>query len=88
MHQEAGTLLNHPHGEAIVEGHARKGQVDVALLEMRHDQLVDEMEKRGFNHDSPFEYDISEYEDMGDIDVDEKIADLRERCDDCAARMD
>lgn len=88
MHQEAGTLLNHPHGEAIVDGHAEAGQVKLSLLEPRHDELVEEMERRGFNHDSPFDYDLSEYDDRGYIDESENLGDLYGRCDDCAERID
>lgn len=87
MHQEAGTLLNHPHGRAIVDGHAEKGQVKVSLLEPRHDTLADELERRGFNHDSPFEYDLSDYDDRGYIDKQANLEDLRDRCVDCAARI-
>lgn len=88
MHQEAGTLLNHPHGDAIVDGHAKKGQVRVSLLEPRHDVLVNEMNRRGMNHDSPFEYDLSECADRGYVNPFENLLDLYARCDDCADRID
>jgi len=56
IHQEAGTLENHPYGESIVKGHYRLGQVDTTKLQDRHDEVVEELENRGFNHDSPLEY--------------------------------
>lgn len=87
MHQEAGTLLNHPHGEAIVDGHAKKGQVDVSQIEPRHDELARELIRRGYNHESPFDYDLSDYEDRGEIDRDANLRDLRNRCDECASRI-
>jgi hypothetical protein len=87
MHQEAGTLVNHPHGEAVVDGHAEKGQVKLSLLEPRHDELVVEMERRGLNHDSPFDYDLSDYDDRGYIDKQANLEDLRSRCEACAERI-
>lgn len=88
MHQEAGTLANHPHGEAVVDGHARLGQVQLSLLEREHERAAREMVCRGFEHDSPFDYDLSEYEDMGYVDRQYNLVDLYTRCDDCAERID
>lgn len=88
MHQEAGTLVNHPHGEAVVNGHARLGQFQLSLCEQRHDELVDEMVSRGMNHDSPFDHDLSEYDDVGYVDRHYNLVDLYNRCEDCAARID
>ena len=34
MHQEVGTWKRHPHGEAVVEGHTKKGQVEPRLLDV------------------------------------------------------
>jgi len=86
MHQEGGTLLNHPHGEAVVMGHAKLGQVDTELLERRHEALVMEMERRGMDHSSPWEYDIDD--SLGFTDPYANFAELYNRCDDCAARID
>jgi len=88
MHQEAGTLCNHPHGEAIVDGHARRGQFQLSRCEQRHDELVKEMVCRGMQHDSPFEYDLSEYEDTGYVDRYYNLVDLYTRCGECADRID
>ncbi len=83
MHQEVGQIR--AGNLASVEGHARAGQVDTALLQERHDELVDEMARRGFNHDSPLDYD--DELDLGHIDVEENLADLSERCEDCRERI-
>lgn len=85
MHQEVGTLRNHPHGRAIVEGHAERGQVDTRKLQERHDELVEEMERRGFEHDSPLAYEDELA--LGTIDVAANREDLAERCDACRERM-
>lgn len=85
VHQLVGTLENHDHGQAIAEGHAERGQVDTSLLQVRHDALAQEMERRDYAHDSPMTY-VDEA-DLGSVDVRESAADLRERCEDCAERM-
>ncbi len=81
-HQLVGTILNHPHGEAIAGGHAEKGNIDTSRLEERHEELAEEMEQRGFNHDSPLEYEGPSF-GVGSIDVSHNLADLVDRCADC-----
>lgn len=85
MHQEAGTIENHPHGEAVVKGHAEKEQVDTSLIKERHDELVDEMERRGMNHDSPLDYRDSL--GLGSIDIEKNLEELAGRCEDCRERI-
>ncbi|UPM44211.1 pyrimidine dimer DNA glycosylase/endonuclease V [Halocatena salina] len=84
-HQLVGTILNHPYGEAIAAGHAEKGNIDTSRLEERHDELAEEMERRGFNHESPLEYDGPAF-GIGAIDVDHNRSDLLNRCDECEDR--
>ena len=84
-HQLVGTIYNHPHGEAIAEGHAEKGNIDTTRLEERHTQLVAEMERRDMNHDSPLAYDGHTY-GIGAIDLEVNRTDLLDRCEDCASR--
>jgi len=38
-------------------GHAARGQIDLTKLRWWHDRLADEMERRGYEHDSPMDYD-------------------------------
>jgi hypothetical protein len=84
MHQEVG-LIRAGH-LAAVEGHADHGQVDTALLQERHDTLVDEMERRGYTHDSPMDYD----DDLGLGAVDPACnrEELRDRCAACRERIE
>lgn len=86
MHQAVGTLRNHPHGEAIVRGHAENQQVDTARIQARHDELAEELERRGLTHDSPLEYDDTH--DLGDIDPERNRRALGERCADCRRRIE
>jgi len=85
-HQEVGTLLNHPHGQAIVEGHVKKGQVVLSQIAQRHDLLVEKMIARGMNHNSPLDCtDLQENELYGVDNNDKEYnrEDLNERCEDC-----
>jgi hypothetical protein len=45
------------------------------------------MQRRGLNHDSPFDYDLSGYDDRGYIDKQANLEDLRSRCEACAERI-
>jgi hypothetical protein len=85
-HQLVGTIRNHPHGETIATGHAEKGNIDTSQIEKRHAELVREMEQRGFNHDSPLEYDGPDF-GVGAIDTDHNLSDLLGRCSDCEDRF-
>lgn len=88
LHKLVGGIRNHAHGEAIADGQAEKGNVDTSRIEERHVKLADELERRGYEHDSPLKYGDDEYQaGVGSIDVENNRRDLAERCDDCAVRM-
>lgn len=81
----------HKHRHNFVKGHSiegRRGQIDPAKMEERHDELAAEMLRRGFNHRSPFtQPDLSAYDLSGHgVDVDRSLADLIERCPECRER--
>jgi hypothetical protein len=76
-----------------------RGYVDNNLLEMqalssRHDTLVKEMRRRGYNHQSPFDSETYEaffptYDDYtrnSKVDVKPSLEDLLARCEECAQR--
>jgi hypothetical protein len=86
MHQVAGTIEHHPHGEAIAEGHAERQQVDTSLIGRRHDELAAELQRRGMDHDSPLDYE--DELDLGSLDIEANLADLKARCDDCQTRIE
>lgn len=86
LHQEHGTLQNHPHGQAVVRGHWKLGQVSTDQLEERHREVVEEMERRGMVHDSPLHYsDSTGYSvDLLGIPIRQvNRASLFSRCDNC-----
>lgn len=85
LHQEVGTLRNHPHGLAIVKGHAKRKQVDTSLIQDRHEELVQEMENRGFKHNSPLDYE--DELGLGSIDIEDNREELVGRCKYCRRRI-
>lgn len=65
-------------------------QIDPKNMKVRHDELVLEFERRGYNHKSPYEmpdisYLPSKYQNVI-VDIDYNIKDLIERCPDCKER--
>ena len=93
MHMLVGSIKKHPHGEAIAQGHAKKGQINTALIQERHDALAAEMVRRGYDHDSPMEYD--DELDIGkvtasrdpNIEAPDLKTELADRCIECRKRI-
>lgn len=86
MHQVVGTIRNHPHGVAIVRGHADKHQIDTSNIQRRHDELAKEITRRGMDHNSPLKFDDSLQ--LGDIQLADNIELLKDRCADCRQRIE
>lgn len=86
LHQVVGTIRHHPHGEAIVRGHAEKQQLDTSRIRARHDALADELERRGMTHDSPL--DFEDALGLGRVDRRANLVELRARCVACRRRID
>ncbi len=71
-----------------VEGFLRDGLLEPKTLHSRHDELVEEMKRRGYNHKSPLpDVDISHLRD-GKISLTRNIEDLKNRCVECAKRIE
>jgi hypothetical protein len=85
MHMLTAGIRKHPHGEAIAKGHAEKQQVNTSLIQERHDELAEEMERRGMNHDSPLDYE--DELNVGEVDVDRHLQMLADRCGECRERI-
>ena len=83
-HMFMGTIMK----GTSVAGYLRDGLLEPRTLQKRHAELVDEMHKRGYNHKSPLlDVDISHLP-YGKIDIARNIEDLRNRCEECARRID
>jgi len=59
-------------------------------MKLRHDELVEEMIRRGYNHNSPYELPNLSYlpdnQRYAKADLGYNFADLFDRCDDCYQR--
>jgi len=69
-----------------IKGYIKKGLVEVHNISKRHDELKDEMIKRGMNHNS----NLPECElwEEGKVDVDNNIKELIKRCPQCRKRIE
>jgi hypothetical protein len=87
MHQAAGTLANHEHGEAVVRGLAEESPLDTGLIRQRHAELAVELERRGHDHDSPLQgFEDPGVGSFGAADVRANADELALRCAGCRAR--
>jgi len=84
----------HRHRHSFVKGHSiagRRGQIEPDAMQARHDELADEMVRRGYQHKSPYSQpDLSSYsvEDRcGKVDKAKSSSDLADRCRTCRERM-
>ncbi len=86
----------HLHKHNFVKHHSISGRISpIVLIEpqnmkIRHDELVEEMLRRGYNHNSPYELpDLSYLPDnqrCAKADAGYNIADLFDRCSECYQR--
>lgn len=63
-----------------IKGHTSRGQLDTSIISQRHKELE---KYKGWN--SPIDY--NDKLNLGNIDIEENIRDLAERCDDCRKIM-
>jgi len=82
MHMFAGSLVK----GISMKGYIDNGLLDLPLLKERHDELVSEMERRGYNHKSPLEHDyikdhVFSHSTVPDFDY--NVRDLAGRCSEC-----
>jgi hypothetical protein len=66
-------------------------QIEPLNMKIRHDELAEEMIRRGYNHNSPYELpDLSylpEHLLNASVDIDNNIIDLCNRCKECYYRI-
>lgn len=83
----------HKHRHNFVKRHSIKGrispvvQIEVSSMRSRHEELVEEMKRRGYNHNSPYEMPDISYlpKEVLELKVDPEISfkDLACRCSEC-----
>ena len=87
----------HKHKHNFEKGHSIKGRlspvvmVEPAQMEARHDELVQEMLNRGYNHNSPYSLpDLSKYTDdeiNAKVDYNTSLRELCNRCEECKTNI-
>ena len=85
-HMLAGSLNK---GKSL-DGFIKGGFVDVSKLHSRHEELVEEMKDRGYNHNSPLPeivVDIPKNYYVSNVNIEFNIEDLKRRCPDCNKRI-
>lgn len=79
IHKAVGNLR---HSGKWAKSLTQRGFLEPQNFLSRHNELAAEMEKRGFNHNSPL--DISGVKlDIGNVDTKKSVRDLKARCWDC-----
>ena len=91
-HVELHMLLGSLRRGKNIEGFVIGGLVDPQRIFARHQELVAEMTRRGYKHNSPLDEQectalASGYWGRAVIDADANARDLHQRCPDCARRM-
>lgn len=81
MHCFAGAFIQ---GKPLTH-YIKYGFVELHNLHTRHDELRDEMIKRGYHHQSPIPDFITPRE--GHVDSFENLATLKNKCPECKKRM-
>lgn len=66
-------------------------QIEPSSMKTRHDELAAEMERRGYNHRSPYaQPDLShlpKWQQEAKVDKEESLAELYRRCPDCNCKQ-
>lgn len=81
LHMLVGSIKR---GKSL-KGFVEKGLISTPQISTRHDEIVEEMVKRGMNHKSPLPY--TDTLALGEVDPEVSLRDLEDRCSKCRARI-
>lgn len=86
MHMFLGTLRE----GKLINGYINNGLVEVHNIINRHDELAEEMKRREYNHKSPIDYDLMDFDlwEDGCVNSEQNIVELHRRCPDCRERIE
>lgn len=84
-HLETHMFLGSIRKGISIKGYINNGLLEVHNLNKRHDELVEEMIKRGYNHKTPMER-FNSWEE-GIVDSNENLNELQKRCSECKKRI-
>jgi hypothetical protein len=77
LHMFVGTIRK----GVSIDGYVRNGVVEVHNIRKRHEQLVKEMRRRGYQHHTPLSF--SHRRHVGQVNVQVSVRTLRKRCSEC-----
>ena len=86
-HVETHMFVGTMNAAKSLKGYIDKGLIEVDLLESRHEELAKEIERRGYNHNSPLIISplvLVQYEGLGKVDSQNSLDELARRCEECA----
>ena len=66
-----------------LQGYVDNKLIDTSKIQERHEELVAEMLRRGYNHKSPLHYEDKLGVGIGIIKLEESLAELTRRCSAC-----
>ena len=69
-----------------VKGYLKKGLLEVHNLYSRHEELVEEMKRRGYRHCSDVDKKWRTAEKLGNVDKKKSLEELLKRCPRCEGR--
>lgn len=87
-HVELHMLIGSLRKGTSVQGYIDDGLVDLLQIKSRHDELVVEMKRRGYNHKSPtkaYKTQVRKryHRNTGSVDTVANVRELARRCDEC-----
>ena len=66
-----------------INGYIEKGLLETNRIISRHDELAEELIRRGYNHNSPVSSDFECPLPKGSVNIEKNIKELKIRCSDC-----
>lgn len=81
LHMLVGSIIKNKN----LGGFIQNNLIDTSKIKKRHEDLVKEMIKRGYKHESPLPEFKTRF--LGKIDPDENTKELMRRCPDCKKRI-
>ena len=85
-HTEIHMFIGTINRKKSVDGYLQKGLLEVHNLFSRHNELVEEMKRRGYRHHSEVEEKWKTVNMLGFIDRKQSLEDLINRCSKCKMR--
>jgi len=86
-HNELHSFLGCIKKGTSLKGYIEKGLVEIHNIKKRHDELSEEMIRRGYKHNSDLDVENLLWQE-GFVNIEENIKELKKRCKECERRID